>query len=156
MANHTDNSDFHATGDTPVDGSPSLPDGSSPTDAHVAVTDSANATDITGTTSTEASAMADIPAASSRKDTSVSEPRKVERSNAGTMWTGLIIGALLLVLLLVFILQNQEPATLNFFGWRAEFPTGVGMLIAAVIGALIMAAVGGTRIIQLRRQITQS
>ena len=35
------------------------------------------------------------------------------------------------------------------------FPIGVGMLIAAIVGALIMALVGGVRIVQLRKQVTR-
>ncbi|RAV34483.1 DUF1049 domain-containing protein [Corynebacterium heidelbergense] len=80
-------------------------------------------------------------------------PPKVKRSMAGSTWVALILGALLLILLLVFILQNQTATQLQFFGWQAEFPVGVGMLIAAIVGALIMALVGGVRIIQLRGQV---
>lgn len=79
--------------------------------------------------------------------------RDVEKSAAGATWTALIIGALLLILLLVFILQNQEPAELKLFNLQMTFPIGVGMLIAAIIGALIMAIVGGVRMLQLRKQV---
>ena len=65
------------------------------------------------------------------------------------------VGVLLLILLLVFILQNQESAELQLFAWTMTFPIGVGMLIAAIVGALIMALVGGVRIVQLRKQVTR-
>jgi uncharacterized integral membrane protein len=77
----------------------------------------------------------------------------VARSVAGSTWVGLTIGAVILVLLLVFILQNQESVRLQMFVWQWNFPIGVGMLIAAIAGALVMASVGAVRILQLRRQI---
>lgn len=82
------------------------------------------------------------------------EQKKVKGSVAGSTWVALIIGALLLILLLVFILQNQQSVRLQMFVWEVNFPIGVGMLIAAIIGALIMALVGGVRMVQLRRQVT--
>ena len=84
-----------------------------------------------------------------------SEHREVKKSLAGTTWVALIVGVLLLILLLVFILQNQESAELQLLGWTMTFPIGVGMLIAAIVGALIMALVGGVRIVQLRKQVTR-
>ena len=82
------------------------------------------------------------------------ERTKVKGSAAGSTWVALIIGTLLLILLLVFILQNQQSVKLQLFAWEMNFPIGVGMLIAAIVGALIMALVGGVRMIQLRRQVT--
>lgn len=81
------------------------------------------------------------------------EHGEVTKSLAGTTWIALIVGALILILLLVFILQNLDSVRLNFFAWELNFPIGVGMLIAAIGGALLMACVGGVRMIQLRRQI---
>ena len=79
--------------------------------------------------------------------------QNVKGSVAASTWAALIIGALVLILLLVFILQNQTEAQLVFFGWEWSFPIGIGMLIAAIAGALIMAMVGIVRMTQLRRQI---
>lgn len=81
--------------------------------------------------------------------------RRVKRTVAGSTWVGLIIGVVLLIVLLVFILQNQAPVELHLFGLSMTFPIGIGMLIAAIIGALIMAIVGGVRIVQLRKQVTE-
>src|SRR5699024_5595664 len=79
--------------------------------------------------------------------------QNVKGSVAASTWAALIIGALVLILLLVFILQNQTEAQLVFFGWEWSFPIGIGMLIAAIAGALIMAMVGIVRMTQLRRQV---
>lgn len=81
---------------------------------------------------------------------------QVKGSFAGGTWIALIAGALLLILLLVFILQNQQPAEMTLFSWQFTFPTGIGLLLAAIAGALIMALVGGVRMIQLRRQIKKT
>lgn len=85
----------------------------------------------------------------------VTQPAKVESSIAGSTWVALILGILLLILLLVFIMQNQESAELQLFAWTMNFPIGVGMLLAAIVGALVMACVGGIRIMQLRRQVAR-
>lgn len=80
----------------------------------------------------------------------------VKSSLAGGTWVALIVGTILLILLLVFILQNQEPVNLQLFAFKWSVPAGVSMLIAAITGALIMAIVGGVRIAQLRRQVKRS
>lgn len=81
---------------------------------------------------------------------------KVKGSFAATTWLGLIVGFLLLILLIIFILQNQQTTELNFFAWSVEWPAGVAFLIFAIAGALIMALVGGWRMFELRRQVKKS
>ncbi|MDO5029282.1 MAG: LapA family protein [Corynebacterium sp.] len=78
---------------------------------------------------------------------------KVKKTTAGSMWVGLVVSAILLIVLLVFILQNQQESALHLFGWTWNFPVGVGMLFAAILGALITALIGGWRMLDLRRQI---
>lgn len=97
------------------------------------------------------STPADAPAATQpRKPVPATKPRS---SLAGGTWVALIVGILLLVLLLVFIIQNQQQAEVNLFAWTWHFPAGVAYLISAIIGAVIMALVGGLRILELRRQV---
>ncbi len=81
------------------------------------------------------------------------EQRKVKGSFAASTWAALIVGFLLLILLIIFILQNQQKAVMNFFSWTVEFPAGIAFLIFAIAGALIMALVGGWRMLELRRQV---
>lgn len=97
-------------------------------------------------------AMPNVGASNEKKPTK-NEKRKVKGSVAGTTWVSLTVGLLLLILLIVFILQNQQKVELQLFAWTMNFPIGVGMLIAAIVGALIMVIVGGTRIMQLRKQV---
>lgn len=75
------------------------------------------------------------------------------RTVAGGTWVSLVVGALLLIILLAFILQNQDPVEMNIFTWSFEFPAGIGFLLCAVTGALIMAIVGGVRMFEYKRKI---
>lgn len=84
------------------------------------------------------------------------QPSGVQGSFAGGTWIALIAGALLLIVLLVFIMQNQDQVDLVLFAWNFRFPAGIGFLLAAISGALIMALVGGVRMLQLRRQIIKT
>lgn len=75
----------------------------------------------------------------------------VKRTRVSAAWITAIVGALVLVVLLVFILQNQTRATVNFFGMSGSLPLGVALLFAAIVGALLVALLGTARILQLRR-----
>jgi uncharacterized integral membrane protein len=75
----------------------------------------------------------------------------VKFTRAAALWSALITGFVILILLLVFILQNTNSATIHFFAWEWNLPLGVGILLAAVCGGLLTVAVGTARIIQLRR-----
>lgn len=72
-------------------------------------------------------------------------------TKAAATWSGLVIGVLVLIVLLVFILQNLDSVTLNLFWWEFSVPLGIGLLLAAIGGALVMALAGGVRIVQIRR-----
>lgn len=72
---------------------------------------------------------------------------------SGAAWTALILGLLILILLLVFILQNNVPADFNYLGWQFSLPLGVAMLLAAVAGALIMGLVGSVRLFKLGHRV---
>lgn len=74
-------------------------------------------------------------------------------STTAGLWVALILGALLLILLLVFVVQNNTPASFQYFQWSFTLPLGVAMLVAAVAGALIMAAVGSVRMMQMSWQL---
>lgn len=70
---------------------------------------------------------------------------------ASSTWVALIVGALLLILLLVFIMQNQQSVQLNLFAWTWNFPLGVGLLLASIIGGLIMACAGIWKMFEMKR-----
>jgi uncharacterized integral membrane protein len=72
-------------------------------------------------------------------------------TRAGALWTALITGFLILIVLLIFITQNTASASFQFFTWHWSLPLGVAILLAAVGGGLLTVAVGTARIYQLRR-----
>ncbi|MGQ4597522.1 lipopolysaccharide assembly protein LapA domain-containing protein [Nocardia sp. R6R-6] len=76
-------------------------------------------------------------------------------SRAGYAWTGLVVGVLILVVLLIFILQNLDQVQVHLFFWDFSLPLGVTVLLSVIGGALVMASVGGVRILQLRRRAKQ-
>ena len=76
---------------------------------------------------------------------------KVRRSRTGGLWVGLILSALVLLFLLVFILQNDQPVQISFFAAEGVIPLGVALLLAAIAGILLVAIPGSLRILQLRR-----
>jgi uncharacterized integral membrane protein len=72
-------------------------------------------------------------------------------TRAGALWSALIVGFLILILLLIFITQNTTSTPFQFLAWHWSLPLGVAILLAAVVGGLITVAVGTGRILQLRR-----
>jgi uncharacterized integral membrane protein len=84
-------------------------------------------------------------------DSTPPEVKKVHFTRAAALWTSVIVGLLILVVLLIFIAQNTESAEFAFFGWNWNLPLGVAILLAAVCGGLIASLAGAARLFQLRR-----
>src|SRR5690625_6054021 len=61
----------------------------------------------------------------------------------------MIQGAIVLILLLIFIIQNNVPTRFEYFTAQFQLPLGVAMLLAAIAGALVMALVGSVRMVQM-------
>jgi uncharacterized integral membrane protein len=66
------------------------------------------------------------------------------------VWTATVAVLVLLGLLIVFILQNQERVSVQYFGLAGSVPLGIALSIAAVVGGLLVAVTGSIRIVQLR------
>jgi uncharacterized integral membrane protein len=64
-----------------------------------------------------------------------------------------IVATLVLVLLLVFILQNTESVEVSYFTAEGTMPLGVALLLAAVGGVLLAGLVASLRIWQLRHRL---
>jgi uncharacterized integral membrane protein len=86
-----------------------------------------------------------------KPSTKPSPESAVKFTRAAALWSAMIGGFLILILLLVFILQNTGSASIHLFAWEWNLPVGVAILLAAVCGGLLTVAAGSTRIIQLRR-----
>jgi putative membrane protein len=67
------------------------------------------------------------------------------------MRTGLIAGVASLIVVVIFIIQNPHAVNISFLGVHLVLPLAMALLLAAIVGALIMAAAGTARITQLRR-----
>jgi uncharacterized integral membrane protein len=85
------------------------------------------------------------------KDARFALPTRISAS-----WTAVVVGALVLVLLIIFIAENTQSSSVNFLGLHGTAPTSVVLLIAAAAGALIVVTVAVARILQLRRAATSS
>jgi uncharacterized integral membrane protein len=80
------------------------------------------------------------------------EPRRVvERTRASALWTAVAVGTISLVLILIFVVQNSGSVRIHFLMMDGSMPLGVALLVAALLGALLMLAIGTIRILQLRR-----
>ena len=72
------------------------------------------------------------------------------------MRTGLIAGFAVLVVAVIFMIQNAHAANISFLGVHLVLPLAAALLLAAIAGALAMAAAGPARVIQLRQIIRRA
>jgi len=72
------------------------------------------------------------------------------RTRLSGAWTAIVIGLLALVVILVFILQNQQSVQIKFLVFEGDLPLAVALLFALILGAVIVVAFGAARILQLR------
>ena len=79
------------------------------------------------------------------------QPTAIPRSRLGGLWVVAVFGAVILVLLLVFILQNGQRVEIHLYGAHWNAPLGVALLMAAALGVLLVVVPAGGRIIQLKR-----
>ena len=100
-------------------------------------------------------AFADPPASNGHvtpESTIVAQPARsrIPRSRLGELWAAAVIFAAVLLVLLIFVLENGQRANVSFFGAHGHLPMGVALLLAAVFGVLLVALPGTARILQLR------
>lgn len=117
--------------------------------------DHASTPEPTGSESEPAAVPAEPPAPKSPKPGTPDKKSKTPESavkftRTAALWTALVLGFLILILLLVFILQNGDDVTLRLFGWQLTMQKGVAILLSAVAGGLLTFAVASIRILQLR------
>ena len=83
--------------------------------------------------------------------TAPTAPGAVPSTRTGAAFKSLIAGAIVLILPLVFILENTQSVKIAYFGASAHLSLGVALLIAAIAGALLVGTVATARILQVRR-----
>jgi uncharacterized integral membrane protein len=75
---------------------------------------------------------------------------RIKRTRTGGAWVTAALFALILLLLLIFILENGQRVAISYLGAHGHLPLGVALLLAAVIGILLVVIPGTGRILQLR------
>jgi len=77
-------------------------------------------------------------------------PLKIKRTRTSGLWVAVGFFAVVLLLLLIFILQNGKTVDVSYMGAHGHLPLGVALLLAAVCGVLLVVLAGAARISQLR------
>jgi lipopolysaccharide assembly protein A len=75
---------------------------------------------------------------------------KIRRTRISGLWVSVGFFAVVLLLLLIFILQNGTKVDISYMGAHGHLPLGVALLFAAVCGVLLVVLAGAARISQLR------
>jgi uncharacterized integral membrane protein len=78
------------------------------------------------------------------------EEMVVPRTRTSSTFVMAVVGLVLALLMLVFVLQNDSRQDFEFLWLDFTLPTGVAMLLAAVVGGLIVALLGLGRMLQVR------
>lgn len=102
------------------------------------------------------SQLADAPLQEPQQSLAPALPDARARTRISGIWVGIVIAAGLLVLLLVFILQNTAPVKVSFFTAQGSVPLGVLLLFAAIGGVLVAAVSASLRILQIRHRLRGS
>jgi len=75
---------------------------------------------------------------------------RLKRTRTSGIWVAMGFFAVILLLLLIFILQNGAEVSVSYLGMHGRLPLGVALLLAAVSGVLLVVLAGAARISQLR------
>jgi uncharacterized integral membrane protein len=91
------------------------------------------------------------PAPSTSAPSGTLEEHAPRFTRASAAWVATAVALLLLVMLIVFILQNSTRVEVHYLGFAGSIPLGMALLIAAVGGGVMVAIAGVARVTQLRR-----
>jgi uncharacterized integral membrane protein len=99
-----------------------------------------------------------VPAARTEPEPAADQEhyQKVRRTRFSGIWVAFTVAAVVLLILLVFIVENGQRVNIAFFGAHGHLPLGVALLLAAICGILLVAIPGYGRILQLRRALRRS
>jgi putative membrane protein len=75
---------------------------------------------------------------------------RIKRTRTSGVWVAVGFFAVVLLLLLIFILQNGTKVDVSYMGAHGHLPLGVALLLSAVCGVLLVVLAGAARISQLR------
>ena len=77
-------------------------------------------------------------------------PLKGPQTRTGRTWIGVAIGLVLLLVMIIFVAQNEHDTKLNFLWIHGTVTVGVAVLLAFVVGGLCIVLIGTARLTQLR------
>lgn len=77
-------------------------------------------------------------------------------TRASAVWVATGTALLLLILLIVFMLQNSTKVEVHFLGVTGTIPLGMALLMAAVGGGIVVGIAGVARVTQLRMNARRS
>ena len=89
------------------------------------------------------------PTPSKKKPTD--DPLRGSRTSGA--WVALGAFSIVLVLLIIFIAQNTQSASVRFLAWEGTAPVSVLLLVAATAGLMLAGVAATARILQLRRRV---
>ena len=84
-----------------------------------------------------------------RADNVASDTTKRQRSSVGLVVTTAIV-VIVAIALIILIGQNTDQVDMGFLGWEFAFPLSVGLVAAAIGGAIVAFALSG--IVAIRRR----
>jgi uncharacterized integral membrane protein len=72
------------------------------------------------------------------------------------LWVRMTVAAVVLVVLLVFIIENGDSVDIGFFGAHLRLPVGVALLLAAIGGVLLVSVLSAGRVMRLHRTLRKA
>jgi uncharacterized integral membrane protein len=91
------------------------------------------------------------PVSSTPPTGSITPPRVPARTRSSTAYASIGVVLLILIVVLDFIIQNLDEATIHFFSASFRLPIGILVLGGAIGGGGIVLLVSLFRVLQLRR-----
>lgn len=70
------------------------------------------------------------------------------------VWIGGCVAAIVLIVLIIFMLQNTQPVQVTLFAMQGTIPLAIALLIAGVGVGMSPLTIGTIRIGQLRRRLS--
>jgi len=90
---------------------------------------------------------------STRSETAAGDVREesiIQRSRMGAAWITIAFTLVLGLLMLVFILQNDDDVSLQLLWADFDVPLGVAVLLGMILGGLLVVLVTAARLTQVR------
>jgi uncharacterized integral membrane protein len=95
-------------------------------------------------------ASAAAPQAAPEQPAAALPHHQIRRTRISGLWVAVGFFAVVLLLLLIFILQNGTEVSVSYMGAQGRLPLGVALLLSAVCGVILVVLAGAARISQLR------